>query len=155
MPQLLVVTKENSGDNLNAVVTATGNDTAVIQFLVAAGAVASLLLWWKRSGKKEGILMVLALFLCMSGNGTRSGVDFHAVALWNLALTIILLLGMEENMCGQKWRGQKTAFLLACIGCYLVRPYAAMAADHAVYRQGAVGDVDEQIVAMTEPGEEM
>lgn len=143
------------GDNFNAMLTAAGGDTAVIQLFLAVGAVAALLLWRKEMGKKEGAAASLALFLCMSGNGTRSGTDFHSAALWNIALALIVLVGMEKDFARKGIGEGKQVFLAAFIGCYLIKPYAAMTADHMVYYPEAVAGVDEQIVAMTEPGEEI
>lgn len=143
-----------AGDNFNFMLTAAGNSVSVIQLMLAAGAAAALLLWWKDIGKREGVVAALALLLCMSGNGTRSGVDFHSVALWDTALALIVLVGFGRSGA-EKRTGQGQTVLACLIGCYLIAPYAAMIADHVVYDQEPVSGTDEQIVAMTEPGEEI
>ncbi len=142
------------GDNFNAMLTATGSSTSVIQLLLAVGAAAALLLWWKDIGKREGAVASLALLLCMSGNGTRSGTDFHSAALWNAALALIVLIGIGKGF-GEKRLGEGKAALFCLIGCYLIAPYAKMVVDHIVYDQEPVSGIDEQIVALTEPGEEI
>ena len=142
------------GDNFNAMLTATGSSTSVIQLLLAVGAAAALLLWWKDIGKREGAVASLALLLCMSGNGTRSGTDFHSAALWNAALALIVLIGMGRGF-GEKKLGEGKAALFCLIGCYLIAPYAKMVVDHIVYDREPVSGIDEQIVAITEPGEEI
>lgn len=142
------------GDNFNSMLTAAGNSVSVIQLVLAVGAVAALLLWWKGIGKKEGIVAVLALLLCMSGNGTRSGTDFHSAALWDVALALIVLAGLGRGEA-EKRTGQGQIVLLCLVGCYFTAPYAKMVADHVVYDQEPVSETDEQIIAMTEPGEEI
>lgn len=142
------------GDNFNSMLTATGNSISVMQLLLASGAVAALVLWWKEIGKKEGAIAVIALLLCMSGNGTRSGKDFHSAALWSVALAFIVLIGFGRG-CGKKRMKEGRTFLLCLVGCYFIAPYVQMVADHVVYDQEPVAGVDEKIVAMTEPGEEI
>lgn len=144
------------GDNFNAMLSSGGNDIVVIQFLIAVGAIVSLMHWWRRMGEKEGIAAVLALLLCMSGNGTRGGMGFHAVGLWNVALTIIILLGIPEDSLKDGVKGEGRKRILACMvaaGCYLLRPYISMVVEHVVYHPNAVDETDEQIVSLTEPGE--
>lgn len=143
------------GDNFNALVTAAGSDTAAIQLCLAVGAAASLLLWWKRMGKKEGAAAVLALFLCMCGNGTRSGTDFHSAGLWNVAIVLVVLLGMGAPLGETEKEGKRAVVLAALAGCFLLKPYMAMVAGHIVYEPEVAGGVDMQIIAMTEPGDEI
>ena len=59
------------------------------------GIAASLV---EKDGKKEGAAAVLALFLCMCGNGTRSGTDFHSAGLWSVAIVLVVLLGMRAPL---------------------------------------------------------
>lgn len=148
------------GDNFNAMITAAGNDMTVIQFLIAVGAAAALIFWCKRLGTKEGLAAAIALFLCMSGNGTRGGTGFHSVGLWNVALALIILLGIPEDFGedrkkekkGEK-KAHRAAAVCLAVGCYLLRPYISMVAEHIVYHPSGVDETDEQIVALTQPGE--
>ncbi len=141
--------------NFNSVITAAGNDMAVIQLVIAVSAVAALLFWSAKMNKGEGVIASLALFLCMCGNGTRSGMDFHAVALWDLAIAVIFLTDAYGNGYG-KWKEKRAVLLaVAAMGCYFLQPYVTMVADHIVYHPEIVEGVEEEVVAMTVPGEKI
>lgn len=142
-------------NNFNAMITASGNEYAVIQLLIAVGAVTALLLWGRRLKKEERFIPLAALFLCMCGNGTRSGTDFHSVGMWNAALSIIILLGFERGQM-KKLKENKTLLICAAAaGCYFVQPYVAMIADHAVYYPEVVKGIDEEVIKMTKPGDKI
>lgn len=146
---------EMISSNFNSVITAGGNDTAVIQLLIGVTAVAVLLFWGTGMKKREDMIAAIALFLCLCWNGTRSGTDFHAAALWDLAIAVIFLAGARGNGYG-KWKEKKPAvFAVAALGCYILQPYAATVADHVVYHPEIVDGVDEAVAAMTVPGEKI
>lgn len=145
---------ESIRNNLYTVLAGTENDTAMVQLILAVAAIMVLVLWMLRVNKEGRWIAATAIFLCMSGSATRA-MDFHSIAMWNIAVAVIVLIGIEDKD-GESLKEKKSMLLLGTAAlCYCVQPYVTMVADHIVYRQETVDSVDEQIIAMTEPGEEI
>lgn len=137
-------------DNLNTLLTAAGNDTAVIQLTLALLSGVILALWAAGGERGKRILPAVSLFLCMTGNATRSSTDFHGAAFYNVAVTLILILGGELQI---RWRKNAVIAATAAAVLYVSKPYVETIADHIVYKQDAVSGVDKSVIEMTKPGD--
>lgn len=137
-------------DNVNSLITAAGNETAVMQLVLVTAAGVALVLWAVKGQGGKRIFPAVCLFLCMTGNATRSSTDFHGVAFYYVAVTLILVLGMEWEINRKK---PLAVAWVTVAALYMCKPYVVMIADHIVYRQSAVEGIDKQVVEMTSPGD--
>lgn len=136
-------------DNFNKLITANGNEIAVIQMLLTILAGISLVVWGMEEKKRERIFPAICLFLCMSGNAARSSTDFHGAGFYNVAIVFLIMLGAKYVV----WKRKVAIALIAALSLYFVQPYVAVIVDNSVYKQRAVETLDKKIIELTDPGD--
>ncbi len=135
------------GDGINTIITARATSNSILSLLILILVICILTNLYRK--KQFDLVLLLFLYLCF--NGTRDFIGFHSLAVWNVAIFIVVIYFNDlcDNFSGKK------IIIVICAIAYILSIYVNNVANNISYKIQPVSMIDYEVVDNTDDYEKI
>lgn len=131
--------------NFNSIITATATNTAILQLVLMAAAVAILIRMLEKKKYGEGLTLLL-----MTVFSATRGYDFHGLAAWYL---IIMIVAMYSDLL-REMMPRLNKSVIGLVSIVLLSNYIVAVGNNLLYEQSSISELEAKVIELTEDDED-